>query len=389
MKNFRFLQQKYLVNTYPDRVVTLTRGEGVYLFDEHGKRFLDLMTNYGVNIFGYNHPHIQHALCNQLKKLTTIHGSFNNDTRAEAAQKLIQRCGGGLTKVFFSNSGSEAIEAALKFSVLATGKKRFISCEGGYHGKTLGALSANGKDEYRSPFEPLLWEFQRINYNDISQLEDALDNKTSAFLVEPIQGEGGIILPDPGYLKAAREVCREKNVLMVVDEIQTGAGRTGRFLASQNEIDEFDIICMGKGLAGGIPVGATLVSDRVAAEIPRLAHSSTFGGNPLAAAGILAVLQVLDEKMTARVKDAGDYFLRSLKKIGSALIIDTKGAGLMIGVDVKEKRDAILQGLQKEGILAVPAADSIVRFLPSYILETDHIDTAVSALDRVLETLKA
>ncbi len=387
MKNYRVLQQKYLVNTYPDRAVCLVNGQGVYLWSEKGERYLDLMTNYGVNIFGYGHPAILRALNAQLGKLTTLHGSFNNDMRAEAARALVSRCGGGLTKVYLSNSGAEAVEAALKFAVLATGKKKFVSCRGGYHGKTLGALSANSEEKYTRPFEPLLWDFHIVDFNDSVQLEAALDRETAAFLVEPIQGESGIIRPDNGYLNKARELCTEKQVLMILDEIQTGAGRTGRFLASEREVDSYDILCLGKGLAGGIPVGATLVSEQVASTVPRSIHTSTFGGNPLAAAGIAAVTDLLDETMLTRIRDTGRYFLEGLQGISSDLIADVRGEGLMLGVDVGQNRNAVLQSLQKHKILAIPAGDSIVRFLPPYILEKDHVDQAVDIVSLIVREM--
>ena len=223
-QKFQILQKKYVVNTYPDRGVTFVKGDGVFLHDISGQKYLDLMTNYGVNIFGYGHPEITRCLLDQMKRLITLHGSFNNDMRAEAAHALIKRCGGGLSQVYFSNSGAEANEAALKFAVLATGKKKFISCKGGYHGKTLGALSATAGKKYRMPFEPLLWNFQHIEYNNLSQLEAALDDHTAAFIVEPIQGENGIDVPDPGYIRQAKELCQSRNVLVILDEVQTGTG---------------------------------------------------------------------------------------------------------------------------------------------------------------------
>jgi acetylornithine/LysW-gamma-L-lysine aminotransferase len=386
-RKFQILQKKYVVNTYPNRGVTFVRGEGVFLHHTSGEKYLDLMTNYGVNIFGYNHPEITPCLLNQMRKLITLHGSFNNDMRAEAAQALVKRCGGGLSQVYFSNSGAEANEAALKFAVLATGKKKFISCQGGYHGKTLGALSASGSKKYRMPFEPLLWDFQHIEYNNLSQLEAALDGHTAAFIVEPIQGENGIEVPDSGYIRKAKELCESRNVLVILDEVQTGAGRTGYFLASQAEKISYDIVCLGKGLAGGIPVGATLISPKVSENIPKLSHTSTLGGNPLAGAGIMAALKLLDEKMLFRIGKTGEYFKEGLKKIKSNHILEVKGKGLMLGIEVDSMRDEILKNLQKEKILACPAADKVVRFLPPYILQNKHVDQALDTLNRVFLAL--
>jgi len=382
------MQRKYLVDTYRNRGLTFVAGEGAFLIDSSGDKYLDLMTNYGVNIYGYNPAPINERLIDQLTKLSVLHASFNNDSRAQAAMSLVKRCGGGLSRVYFSNSGSEAIEAALKFAVLATGRKKFLVCRNGYHGKTLGALSATSGETYREPFEPLLWAFQAIDYDDISQLEAAIDEDTAAFLVEPIQGEGGIIIPEKGYLKRAQEVCVSRNVLMVVDEIQTGNGRTGHFTASEIEGLTFDILCLGKGLASGLPVGATLVSSAISENIPKGIHTSTFGGNPLAGAGVLATLDFLTEDLLDHVQNTGQYFTRQLHGIKSDIISEIRGQGLMIGLDVKRKRDKILQDLQRERILAAPAGQNVIRFLPPYIISRRHVDRATEKLEKVLRALE-
>jgi len=388
MKNFRYLQQKYLVNTYPDRGLSFVRGDGVFLFDKENRRYLDMMTNYGVSIFGYNHPRVTGTLCDQLGQLVTLHCSFNSEPRALAAQSLIQRCSGSLSKVHFSSSGAEAIEAALKFAIVATGKKKFITTRNGYHGKTLGALSASGQMKYRKAFEPLLYSFCQVDFGSIEQVKDAVNEETAAMIIEPIQGEGGVFLPEPGYLRQIHKTCRETGVLLIVDEIQTGLGRTGSFLASSHEVDSYDILCLGKGLAGGIPAGATLVSSRVASKIPLSIHTSTFGGNPLASAGILTVLNLLDEGMMAHIRRIGDYFLKQLKRIESHFIREVRGRGVMLGVEVNDQRNAILKGLQERNVLAIPADEKVVRFLPSYIIDKSHVDQAVDVLDQVLKILK-
>jgi len=374
----------FLVDTYVNRGISFTRGEGCYLIDTYGHRYLDLATNYGVNIFGYNHPYINHCLKEQMERLITLHCSFNHELRSQAAEKLVQFCGGGLSQVYFSNSGAEAIEAALKFAVLATGKKKFIACRGSYHGKTLGALSATFSPKYRHQFEPLLWEFNFIPYGDAQALEQAINEQVAAFLVEPIQGESGINLPSPGYLKKAAEICRKNGVLMIVDEIQSGLGRTGSFLASSNELETYDILCLGKGLAGGLPVGATLVSSAIAAKITKGIHTSTFGGNPLVCAGILATLNLITSSLLMRVKEMGNYFLRSLNQLTHGKIVEVRGSGLMIGIDLREKRDAFLKALQNRGIIALPAGEKVVRFLPPFIIERNQVDNALDIISQVV-----
>ncbi|PIY68797.1 aspartate aminotransferase family protein [Candidatus Roizmanbacteria bacterium CG_4_10_14_0_8_um_filter_39_9] len=384
MKNYQYLQQKYLVNTYVNRGITFVKGDGVYLIDENGEKYLDMMSNYGVNIFGHVDREITDQITNQLNALTTLHGSFNNDMRADASELLIKRCGPSYKFVYWSNSGAEANEAALKFAVATSGKKKIIACTNAYHGKTLGTLSVTAGEKYRKPFLPLLWEVVFIKHNDISALKKAMDKNTAAFIVEPIQGEGGIYVPNNTYLTNVREMCSKHDVLLIIDEIQTGMGRTGALLSSQKTRVQADILTMGKGLAGGIPVGATLVNQKVGNAIFKGLHTSTFGGNPLACAGVKATLNKIDEKLLEHVTEIGSYFIKELKSIKSSLIIDVRGQGLMIGVEVKEDRNGILKKLQSKKILAIPAGDTVVRFLPPFIVEKKHIDETVSKFKHIL-----
>jgi acetylornithine/LysW-gamma-L-lysine aminotransferase len=389
MKDYALLQKKYLVATYVNRGLTLVSGEGVHLRDASGTIYLDLMSNYGVNIFGHSHPTVVERLTDQVRTLTTLHGSFANDKRAEAARALVARCGGGLAQVFFSNSGAEANEAALKFAVLATGRKRFVACRHGYHGKTLGALSATDGRKFREAFEPLIWNVVFVPYGDAAALEEAVDETTAGFIVEPVLGEGGIVFPEPGFLKRAGEICRSRGALLILDEVQTGVGRTDDFLASQAEGLAYDIVTLGKGLACGIPIGATLVSREVGEKIPRSSHTSTFGGNPLAAAGVLAALEILDDALAAHVLAIGEYFRTGLRAIGDERIAAVRGRGLMIGAEVRSQRDEVLKGLQENKVLAIPAADNVVRFLPPYIIRREHIDEALGKFRAVLAGLPA
>ena len=384
MKDYQFLQKKYVVPSYANRGLTLVRGDGVYLFDDNGNKYLDLMGNYGVNIFGYNNAQINKAIINQLKKLSNLHGSFTSDVRAEASEKLVKRCGLNYSKVYWSNSRAEAIDAALKFAALSTNRKKFVAAKGSFHGKTLGALSATGMSKYRLSFEPLLWQFVHVDYNDIGQLKKAVDKKTTAVILEPIQGESGIIVPDEGYLREAQRVCKASGSLLILDEVQTGVGRTGWFLASQETNVDADIVCLGKGLAGGLPVVATIVKEDIASKIPKSSQTSTLGGNPLVSAATLATLGSLDEKTLQHIKRIGRYLINSLKSIESNLIVEIRGRGLMIAIQVNRDRDRILKDLQKNGVLAIPAADDVVRFLPPYIINRKQIDNAVGIFQKIL-----
>ena len=384
MKDYLYLQSKYVVPSYANRGLTIVRGQGVHLFDVEGNKYLDLMGNYGVNIFGYNHSQINTTIINQLKRLTNLHGSFTSDIRAEASEKLVKRCGEAYGKVYWSNSGAEAIDAALKFAALSTNRKKFVAAKNSYHGKTLGALSATGMGKYRRGFEPLLWDFVHVDYNNTGQLKSVVDKETAAVILEPIQGEAGIIVPEKGYLKKARAICDEIGCLLILDEVQTGVGRTGWFLASHADSVRADLVCLGKGLAGGLSVGATIMTNELARKIPKSSHTSTLGGNPLVCAGVLATLKSLDEKTLQHIKKIGRYLINSLKGIKSDLVVEIRGSGLIIGIQVDKDRDRILKDLQSNRILAVPAGDDVVRFLPPYIISKKQIDEVISVFRKIL-----
>ena len=371
-----------VLDLYPNRGLRFVGGDGAYLEASDGRRYLDLMTNYGVSLFGYRHEAIEAALSAQLHALPSLHGSFGSDLRVKASLALARRLPMDAPAICWSNSGAEAIEAAVKFAAVATGRKRFVACRGGYHGKTLGALSATDAPKYRAPFEPLLWDFVHVPYGDAAALRSAIDRETAAIVLEPIQGEAGILVPPPGYLREVRRLTTEAGVLLVVDEIQSGCGRTGRFLALDREGVSPDIVCLGKGLAGGVPVGATAVTREVAASIPRGVHTSTFGGNPLACAGALAVLNLLSDELLGQVAALGDHFMARLREAAPSAAT-VRGAGLMVGVQVGACRDEVLKGLQREGILAIPAGDDVVRFLPPYIVRPEQLDAAAEAFGRV------
>ena len=376
--------ENYLIALYPNRGITFTKGNGVYLYDQNGEKYLDLGSNYGVNIFGYNHPSITKALQRQLNNLVNLHCSFNNHVRTQAAENLLKATNGRLSKIFFSNSGAEAIEAALKFARVATGKSHFIAMKNAYHGKTLGALSATGGDRYRNPFLPLLWNFTHVSLGDIEELQCSISSNTAAIMIEPVQGEGGIHVAPQEFYSQLQDICLRRNILLIVDEIQTGGGRTGTFLAGEQFGLKPDILCLGKGIAGGIPIGVTLVTREISSKIPMLIHTSTFGGNPLACAGILAVLKELENgKVFDEVKELGKYFLDQLKSINTPKIIEVRGLGLMIGMELEENATPVLRALQQERIIALPAGSNIVRFLPPLTITKNELDKAISTLKRI------
>ncbi len=381
------IQNNYLVRSYPNRAVSMVSGKGCYLTDTTGKQYLDMGSNYGVNIFGYNHRKITKALSGQLTKLVNLHGSFESEVRATAARKLVKRCGGKISQVFFSNSGAEAVEAALKFARYYSHKTKFVAMSGGYHGKTLGALSATAGEKYRKPFLPLLWNFSHIPFGDIDSLKGVVAEDTAGVIFEVVQGEGGIKLFARSYFTKLQEICRERKILLICDEIQSGMGRTGTFLACEQYGITPDIILLGKGLAGGLPIGATLVSREIGEAIPLHLHTSTFGGNPLTMAGINAVLGQLSPEVLSNVQAMGSYLLASLKKINNKHIKEVRGIGLMVGVEVDIPVTPILKGMQDRGVIVIPAGSSVVRFLPPLIITKSHIDAGVKSFVEVLKGL--
>lgn len=387
MKNHLGIQQRHLIATYSNRGLTIVKGKGVYLYDQAGKKYLDLMSNIGVNVLGHSHPFLVSRLRSQLKKLTNLHASFANDIRSETLQKLLTFLPANLKRVYFSSTGTETIEAAIKFASLATGRFKFLAASNGYHGKTLGslALTSSSDGKYQKPFKKILPSFGLVEYGNIDDLKKKLNPKIAAVVLEPIQGEGGIIVPPSGYLKGAEKLCRQNNTLLILDEIQSGTGRTGAFLACEKEGVGPDVVCLSKGLGGGMPIGATVVSEKIAAKIPRGAHTSTFGGNPLACCGCLATLEHFEKSnLLAHVQKIGKYFIDRLRKLKSPKIREVRGRGLMIGLQLKIKATPILKKLQDEGIIAAPSVDDTIRFLPPLIIKKKEIDLAISKLKRVL-----
>ena len=385
MKNYFFLEKQVLLPLYPQRGLVIDKGQGVYLYDNTGKKYLDMMSNYGVNIFGHGNKLIVQAVINQLQKITNLHGSFTSVPRLEAAEKLLAVCQLPEYQIYFSNSGTEAMEAALKFAVLATEKKKFLVMKNNYHGKTLGSLSTMIGSKYQKPFLPLLWQMVAVEYDNIEQVAMNLSGDFAAVVIEPIQGEGGIHVPGKDYLKSVHDLCQKKRILLIIDEIQSGAGRTGTFLASQAYGIKPDILALGKGIAGGLPVGATMVNKEVSQKIIRGIHSSTFGGNPLTCAGICVTLDhMIETDIFSHVTNMGDYFMDKLSKIQSTHIRQVRGKGLMIGVELDLPITPILKKLQDNGILAIPGGEMVLRFLPPFIIEKKHIDETVRVFEKAL-----
>jgi len=374
---------------YAKRGIALVRGEGVWLYDSDGQRYLDLMSNYGVNILGHAHPRVTAAIVGQAGKLLSCHQSFASDVRAAFLEKLLSVAPHGLSRAFLSNSGAEAVEAALKFAWAVTGRRKLVAARRGYHGRTLGALAATAEPKYRQPFLAVLPEVVHVPYGDSAALEAAVDTETAAVILEPVQGEAGIYPADPAYLVAARRITRERGVLLVFDEVQT-AFRTGSWFACQHAGVSPDLLCVAKGLANGVPIGATLMTEDVALALPTGVHGSTFGGNPLACAAGLATLETLeDDGLVQSAGPLGAYFRERVEGLRHPLVRDVRGIGLMLGVELKTRATPVLRALQERGVLALPAGTTVVRILPPLILTREDIDLAVARLLEALEAVRA
>lgn len=367
------------------------RGEGCYIYDQEGRRFLDCLGGYGTFSLGHRHPRVVEAVRSQLDQIALSGKAFFSRQAADLAEALAEIAPPGLEYTFFSNSGAEAVEAALKFAKGTTGRSKFVSTEGSYHGKTLGALSVTGREKYRRKFEPLMPGAMFIPYGDAEAAVAAIDDQTAAMIVEPIQGEGGIRIPPAGYLRAIREACTKHGALMIADEVQTGLGRTGTTFGVEHDGVSPDLMPLAKALGGGVmPIGATVgtkaVFDAIYSENP-LHHTSTFGGNPLACAAGLAGIRVLcEEGLVERSAQLGPVMKAGLEDVATRhpdLILEVRGRGLMIGVEMREDEvgELIVAQLLKRGVCVAYALNNprVLRFEPPLIITEDQINEAVTA----------
>ena len=369
---------------YAKRGIALVRGEGAYLWDAGGRRYLDAMSNYGVAVLGHADPEFAAALSDQLATLTTGHQSFGNDQRAELLDALASVLPAGLDRSFLSNSGAEAIEAALKMARAATGRPKVVAAKRGYHGRTLGALSATAEPKYRTPFEPLPIPVTHVPFGDVAALEAAVDGETAAVILEPVQGEAGIYPAPDDYLAAVRAACDRAGALLIADEVQSGF-RTGVPFACAGAGVTPDILCTAKALANGFPIGLTTTTAAVSGAMPAGAHGSTFGGNPLACRAAVVTLAALRERgLYDRSARLGQRIVTEIEGRNYAKVRAVRGRGLMIGIDLKERVTPTLRALQDHGILALSAGNLTLRLLPPLIWDDAQVDELLAAMDAVL-----
>ena len=378
------LENEHQPPLYAKREIALVRGEGAYLFDSDGRRYLDAMSNYGVAILGHADREYAAALTEQLMTLATGHQSFYSEVRAELLGEFAEIAPAGLTCYFLSNSGAEAVEAAIKFARVATGRPNLVAAKRGYHGRTLGALAATADQKYRAPFEPLAPHATHVSFNDADALAAAVDNQTAAILLEPIQGEGGIWPASPQYLQSAREIATARGSLLIVDEIQTGF-RTGAPWAISAAGVVPDILVTAKALANGFPIGLTMFTEVISAAIPSGAHGTTFGASPLACRAAIVTLRALRERnLYARSAALGAELTERLAGIGSTKVRQVRGRGMMIGIELKERVTPTLRALQQRGVLVLPAGPTTFRLLPPLIWEQQQADELIEAVELTL-----
>ena len=368
----------------PKREPTFVRGSMATLWDEDGNEYIDCGASFGVGNLGHCNPAVVEAIQQQARDLIHVGPTFGTKAKAEFTDKLLSIAPTGLGRVFLSNSGSEAVEAALKFARAATGRKTIIAAMRGFHGRTMGALSATWRRDFREPFEPLVPGFEHVPYNDIAALEAAVDERTAAVILEAVQGEGGVHVATTEYLPAARDVCDRAGALLIIDEIQTGMGRTGRMFAIERWNVKPDIVTLAKSLAGGVPIGATLTTEAVERAFQG-SHNSTFGGNPLAcAAGTAAIDYAVRERLWARAEKLGAMALVGLRGLKAPSVREVRGLGLMIGIELRGKAAPVLQALQDEGVIAIGGGSSVIRLLPPLVIPEDQWSFALDALGRAL-----
>ena len=376
-------ENKHTSGVYAKQTLTIVRGQGALLFDADGVEYLDCSSGHGVANLGHAHPKIAAALYKQANTLVTLFETFPNDQRALLMEKITALVP-GLDRVFFCNSGTESVEAAFKFARISTGRKNFVAAMRAFHGRTFGSLSATFNKKYREGFEPLLPGVSHVSYNNIEALNKAVNEETAAVILEVVQGEGGVYPASLDYIQAARRICDERGALLIVDEIQSGFGRTGRMFAIQHFGVTPDLLTCAKSLAGGVPMGAVLIGQNVKNLTPGV-HGSTFGGNPLSCAAANASLDVMkDEDLPGQAAAKGAYLIEKLKSIPSPNIREVRGLGLMIGIEMKQKVAPYLKALQDRKIIALNAGMTVIRLLPPLVITYEQIDHLVAALTEVL-----
>ena len=380
-------ENRLMANVFAKRPLVISRGEGATVWDVKGKEYVDCTSSYGVALLGHSHPKVVEAICKQAETLISCHASLYNNKRTEFLQKLMSITPTGLNKAFLSNSGAESVECAVKLARKFTGKPEIIAVMGGYHGKTMGALSATWGKKYREPFQPLVPEFKHVPPDNLERLSEAITDKTAAILLEPIRGEGGIRVPPDEFLPSVRELCDERNVLLILDEVQTSFGRTGKMFGCDHWCVTPDVMCLAKPLAGGLPIGITVAKEDIMSSFKIGEHSTTFSGSPLVcAAGCAAIDVLVKDRLVERAEKIGRYFKAKLEELQAkhSIVKEVRGLGLMLGMEFRYDVRNIIRKTMEKGVLILDAGRTVVRFLPPLVIDKDQIDKAVAVLDEVI-----
>ncbi len=381
--SYREIERSHAFEVYSKRDITIVRGNGATLWDDQGNEYIDCAAGIGVANVGHANEAVATALSEQARVLVSCPGIFYNDVRARLLERLVALSPEGLSRVFLCNSGTESVEAALKFARFTTGRTEFVSCMRGFHGRTLGSLSATFKKEYRESFEPLVPGFSYAPFNNLEKLRALVNERTAAVLIELVQGEGGVRLAEQEFLDGVQLLCAQRGALLIVDEIQTGFCRTGKMFACEHFGLKPDIMCLAKAMAGGVPIGATLCSERVAAPVGK--HGTTFGGNPLACAAALAAIGFMHEQRLAEgAAEKGVRFAAGLRERLPDSVRELRQLGLMIGIELKHKATPYLGALMERGVLALPAGPTVIRLLPPLVISHEQLGRVADALVEVL-----
>ncbi len=380
-------ENRLMANVFGKRQIVITHGKAATLWDIDGKEYVDCMGSYGVALLGHCHPKIVAAIKAQAEQLICCHASLYNDKRSQFLQKLTAITPEGLNKAFLSNSGAESIECAIKLARKYTGKPEIIAMMGGFHGKTMGALSATWDKKYREPFLPLVPEFKHVPPDNLEKVKDIISEKTAAVLLEPIRGEGGVRMPPDGYLQGLRQLCNERNVLLIFDEVQTSFGRTGKLFGCQNWAVTPDIMTMAKPFAGGLPIGITVAKENVMSSFKVGEHSTTFSGGPLVcAAGCAAIDALVEESLPEQAATKGKYLKAQLETLQSKhkIVKEVRGIGLLLGMELRFDVFNIVQKCAQNGVLILDAGRNVLRFLPPIVITMEQIDRTIVVLDAIL-----
>ena len=383
MTDYRALENDYGLPLQPKRDIVAVSGKGALLYDENGDEYIDFAAGIGVAGLGHSHPRLVAAVQKQAESLITCPNIMYNDVRSELLRKLVEITPASLMRAYLCNSGAESIEAALKFARLHTGRTNFVTAMRGFHGRTMGAVSATYTPKYREAFQPLIPGFGYVPFNKIDKLDAAIDDNTAAVMIELVQGEGGVNPVQADYAAAAREFCSERGALLIIDEIQTGFCRTGKLFACDHFDLQPDMMCVAKAMGGGVPIGATLLNADIRVE-PGL-HGTTFGGNPLACAAALAAIDVYQsDELAQRAAEMGTYFEQQLNVADLSQVRALRRLGLMIGIELKQKVQDKLAQLLERHIIALPAGPNVIRMLPPLIVEKEQIDRVTATLREIL-----